>query len=746
MRGGACKTYFLSKKNSESKENGESVAANHRRQGKSMGRIDMLVASMTLEEKIGQLNMVAASRVVTGPGELQDLHEGIRTGRIGNLLNLWGVDETRVVQRLAVEESRLGIPLLMGLDVIHGHHTIFPVPLAEACQFAPDLWEKTARAAAEEAAKDGVALTFAPMLDVARDPRWGRIIESPGEDPWVASQMAAAKTRGFQGSDLAARNSLAATAKHLCAYGAVTAGREYASADVSERALHEVYLPPFVAAVAAGTAAIMPAFIDVAGAPMTANAKLLQGWLRGVVGFDGVLISDYNAIAELLNHGVAADLVEAAALALKASVDIDMTSGAYVQCLPEALKRGLVTMAAIDASVRRVLKLKERLGLFDDPYKRGSRAADIARAAERRELARETGRQAIVLMSNRAEILPLSARIGRIAVIGPLAAASGEMLGSWASAGKPEDVVSILEGLKAALPQCQIVHADGVDIDGRRTDGIPAAIDLCASAETVVLCLGESAAMSGEAASLVDLGLPGRQRALAEAVLDLGKPVVVTLSSGRPLTLPWLFERADAVLATWFLGHEAGHAVADVLTGKFNPTGRLPVSWPRHVGQVPIFYNQLPSGRPFAPGVHYSSTYLDAPPTPQFPFGHGLSYSRFALLDLRCEPTRVEAGGTIEVSLAAHNESQVDGEATLFLFVHDPVASVSRPLLELKGVQKVHLKAGERKDVRWRLPVEDLSFIGQSLDRVLEPGRFEIHVGQSADVANLLSAVIELTS
>jgi beta-glucosidase len=319
-----------------------------------MGRIDTLLASMTLDEKIGQLNMVAASRVVTGPGELRDLHEGIRTGRIGNLLNLWGVDETRAVQRLAVEESRLGIPLLMGLDVIHGHHTIFPVSLAEACQFDPDLWEKTARAAAEEAADDGVALTFAPMVDVARDPRWGRIIESPGEDPWVAAQMAAAKTRGFQGNDLAARNSLAATAKHLCAYGAVTAGREYASADVSERMLHEIYLPPFAAAVAAGVAAIMPAFIDIAGAPMTANGKLLQGWLRGVVGFNGVLIGDYNAVAELLNHGVAADLVEAAALALNAGVDIDMTSGAYIQCLPEALKRGLVTMArstrASDAS------------------------------------------------------------------------------------------------------------------------------------------------------------------------------------------------------------------------------------------------------------------------------------------------------------------------------------------------------------------------------------------------------------
>ena len=711
-----------------------------------MGRIDTLLATMTVAEKIGQLNMVASSGVVTGPGELHDLHEGIRAGRIGNLLNLWGADETRAVQRLAVEQSRLGVPLLMGLDVIHGHRTIFPVSLAEACQFAPALWEKTARVAAEEATEDGVALTFAPMLDVARDPRWGRIIESPGEDTWVASQMAAAKTRGFQGRDLGARDSLAATAKHLCAYGAVTAGREYASADVSERTLQEIYLPPFAAAVAAGVAAIMPAFIDVAGAAMTANAKLLQGWLRGVIGFDGVLISDYNAVAELLKHGVAADLVEAAALALNAGVDIDMTSGAYMQCLPEALERGLITMSAIDASVRRVLKLKERLDLFDDPYRRGSVPPKAASAVERRELARDAGRRAIVLLSNRTEVLPLSPEIRRIAVIGPLAAAPREMLGSWASAGRPDDAVSILEGLKAALPQCRIDHAAGVDVAGQDTDGIPAAVGLCAAAETVVLCLGESAAMSGEAASRVDLGLPGRQRALAEAVLGLGKPVVVTLSSGRPLTLPWLFERAGAVLATWFLGQEAGRAIADVVTGKFNPTGRLPVSWPRHVGQVPIFYNELPSGRPFAPGVHYSSTYLDAPPTPQFPFGHGLSYSRFSLFDLHCEPTRVEGDDTIDVSVAVHNESVLDGEATVFLFVRDPVASIARPLLELKGVQKVVLKAGERKDVMWRLPVADLSFVGQSLDRVLEPGRFEIHVGQSADAANLLSAAIELAS
>jgi beta-glucosidase len=711
-----------------------------------MARIDTLLATMTIEEKIGQLNMVASTRVVTGPGELRDVHEGIRAGRIGALLNLWGAEETRAVQGLAVEESRLGVPLLLGLDVIHGHHTLFPVPLAEACLFAPDLWEKTARAAAEEATQDGVALTFAPMLDVARDPRWGRIVEGAGEDPWVASQMAAAKTLGYQGQDLAAADSLAATAKHFCAYGAVTAGREYASVDVSERTLREIYLPPFSAAVAAGTATVMPAFIDLAGAPMTANAPMLRGWLRGELGFNGVLISDYNAVAELMNHGVAADVAEAAALALKAGVDIDMTSNSYVRGLPEALKRGLVTVDEIDASVRRVLTLKERLGLFDDPYRRGSAWPHGTRDAERRELAREVGRRAIVLLTHRAAVLPLSPEIRRLALIGPLAAASREMLGPWASAGRAQDAVSILEGVKAALPQCRVDYAPGVDIAGQDRDGIAVAVDLCRGAEVVVLSLGEARSMSGEAASRADLGLPGRQRALAEAVLDLGKPVVVVLSSGRPLTLPWLFERADAVLATWFLGCEAGHAVADVLTGSFNPSGRLPVSWPRLVGQVPIFFRQRPTGRPTKVGEHFSSSYIDVPATPQFPFGHGLTYSRFALLDLKCDPSSARAGESVEISVTVRNDSDIDGEATLFLFTHDLVASVAPPLLELKGVRKIVLKGGQHGRVAWRLPTEDLSFIGPNLVSVLEPGRFQIHVGQSADPADLLTEVFELTA
>lgn len=708
-----------------------------------MTRIERLLAAMTLEEKIGQLNMVAATRVVTGPGAPTAVKEGVRAGRIGNLLNLWGADEVRDLQQLAVEKSRHGIPLLLGLDVIHGHRTIFPVPLAEACLFDPDMWESTARAAAAEAAQDGVALTFAPMLDVARDPRWGRIVESPGEDPWVASQVAVAKTRGFQGGDLRDVTRLAATAKHLCAYGAVTAGREYASVDVAERTLHEVYLPPFAAAVAAGVVAIMPALTDVAGVPMTANAALLQGWLREELGFEGIVISDYNAVAELRNHGVAQDDAHAAALALRAGIDMDMASGAYLRGMPVALERGLITMTDVDRSVRRVLTLKERLGLFADPYRYGaSGQGDV----ERRALAREAGRRAIVLLTHREHVLPLSPDTHRLALIGPLAAATDEMLGPWAAAGRGRKTVSILEGLTAALPGCNIESLPGVAIDGADIRGIPAAIKRCRTAELIILCLGESAEMSGEAASRADLGLPGCQRALAEAVLELGKPVVALLSTGRPLAVPWLFERAAAVLATWFLGAESGAAVADVLTGRFNPSGKLPVTWPRHGGQLPIFYGQRPSGRPTKAGEHFTSSYLDVPATPQFPFGHGLSYSRFAVHDLRCTPERLRADECIEVSVVIENESAVSGRAILFLFVRDPLASIGRPVLELKAVRRILLESGQRERVSWTLPMQELAFVGPRLERVLEAGRFEIHVGQSADPAQLLSQSIELLS
>jgi beta-glucosidase len=679
--------------------------------------------------------------VVTGPVAHRDLEEGIRSGRVGNVLNVWGSAPVEGLQRLAVEQSRLGIPLLVGLDVIHGHRTIFPVPLAEAALFEADMWEKTAQAAAAEAAADGVNLTFAPMVDVARDPRWGRMVESPGEDPWVASEFAAAKTRGFQARGRPAAGGVAATAKHLGGYGAVTAGREYASVDVSERTLHEVHLPAFAAAVAAGVAAVMPAFTDLAGLPTTGNQPLLQGWLRARQAFAGVLISDYNAIAELCEHGVAADTVEAAVLALRAGIDVDMASEVYVQALPAALERGLISTAQLDASVRRVLTLKEHLGLFDDPYPAGEAGAGAASA---RELARHVARRAIVLLTHRRPVLPISPSLRHLAVIGPLASAAKEMLGPWPAAGRAEETVSILAGLKAALPHCRIDSVPGVTAGQHDLRGISAAIECCRAAQLVILCVGEEASMSGEGGSRAELGLPGDQRALAEAVLAVGKPVIVLLTSGRPLTLPWLFEHADAVLATWFLGSEAGNAIADVLTGKFNPAGKLPISWPRSLGQVPIFYSQRPTGRPASAGERLTSSYLDVPVTPQFCFGHGLSYSSFKLHGLRCTPNAVRMAESVEVSLCVDNDSTIDGEAVLFMFVRDPLASISRPLLELKGVRRIALGAGESGRVNWRLAVASLGYLDAQLEPVIEPGRFEIHVGQSADPGELVSCSFDL--
>ncbi len=702
-----------------------------------MDLIDSLVPKMSLAEKIGQLNMVTADQAITGPVSGGDLRENLRAGNVGSVLNLWGREATSALQKIALEETRLAIPLLFGLDVLHGHKTIFPIPLAEAAAFDPILWERTARAAAIEAADDGVALTFAPMLDIARDPRWGRIAEGPGEDPFVGAKFAEAKIRGFQGANLSAPPSIAATAKHFCGGGAAQAGREYGPVDVSERTLHEVYLPPFQAAVGAGCAAIMPAFNNVAGIPMIAHARLLRDYLRSKLGFDGVIISDYNAVAELTRHGVAADLVEAAALALKASVDIDMVSGVYVNYLPNALARGLVELEHIDAAVGRVLRLKQKLGLFDDPYRRVPPAEFSAQTMA--ELAADAARRSITLLVNR-DILPLPANSRRIAVIGPLADAPAEMRGPWALAGSAEDCVTTLAGLRAALPQCEIVFAAGVDVDSDDGSGIAAACALSAEAEVIVLCLGESAGMSGEAASRATPELPGRQRELAESVLATGVPVVVILFSGRPLMITWLAERARAVVGAWFLGDMAGHAIADVLTGRFNPTARLPISWPRETGQIPIFYSSRPTGRPADAADPFTSKYLDLSVEPLFPFGHGLSFSRVELKNLRLNRSEFRLQDWITVEVDASNNGNVATEETIFLFMHDLVSTTARPRLELKGWAKVALDPCQSKVVAFTLSAENFRVLDQKFESVLEPGDFHIFVGLNADRRSLLKA------
>ena len=713
-----------------------------------MSRIDDLMSRMRLAEKLGQLTMTASGYAVTGPIIAGDSTESIRNGTIGNLLNLVGAGPVHEMQRLAVEESRLGIPLLIGLDVIHGHRLLFPIPLAEAGALDPELWERTAREAARETAADGLMMTFAPMLDISRDPRWGRTAEGPGEDPWLASQIARAKVRGFQGADLASDECVAACAKHFCAYGPVNAGREYASVDISERTLREVHLPAFAAAVEAGAVAIMPAFTDLNGVPMTAHVTLLRDYLRGELGFDGVLISDYNAVGELIRHGVATDLVDAAVLALRAGLDIDMMADAYRKGLPVALERGLVTMAEIDASVRRVLMLKERLGLFDDPYRRGSRRETPEVLAARRRLAREAGVRSIVLMKNDRETLPWPRDIRRVCVLGPLGDAAAQMRGPWAAAGYEAPHVGVLSALREGLPDVDIRFASGVGITGDDRSGIAPALDLCSAADAILLCLGEAADMSGEAASRATPELPGEQRALADAVLDkaraLGIPVTLLLFSGRPLIVTEIAERADAVLAAWFLGTEAGNAITDVLTGRVSPSARTPITWPRLLGQVPLFYGERPSGRPANAGDHYTSKYIDAPNEPLYPFGHGLTYGRFRLANLRATPERPSELETVEVSVDVTNEGKHAAEETVFLFTRDKLASVTRPMLELRGFGKISLQPGECGTVTMHLPVVELRFLGADLEPVYEPGEVEILVGPCAARAALLITSVQL--
>jgi beta-glucosidase len=713
-----------------------------------MTRIESLISAMTLSEKLGQLTMTACGYAVTGPVIAGDSTDAIKAGAIGNVLNLVGADHIREMQDLAVKQSRLKIPLLIALDVIHGLRTLFPIPLAEAAMFDRDAWERTAREAAREAAAEGIAMTFSPMLDVARDPRWGRIAEGPGEDPWLASEMARAKVRGYQGSDLSAPDALAACAKHYCGYGAVSAGRDYASVDISDRTLHEVHMPAFRAAVQAGVASVMPAFTDLAGVPMTAHQVLLRDWLRGRFGFDGVIVSDYNSIGELLRHGVAADLPTAATLALKAGVDIDMMSNAYRTGLPLALERGWVSMTQIDEAVRRVLKLKERLGLFDDPYRRGSVRESAATVSERRQVARRVGARSIVMLQNVRAALPLSPSILKLCVLGPLADAAVEMGGCWSAAAAADTHVSVLRGLRAALPEAEISYASGVAVNGDDQSRIQDALQLCESAQAILLCLGESANMSGEAASRTDLDLPGLQRGLAQAVFDIasthGIPVIVVLFCGRPLIVPWLFERADAILAAWFPGAEAGNAIADVLTGKVSPSARTPVSWPRSMGQVPVFFAQRPGGRPANPNDHYTSKYLDSPNEPVIHFGHGLSFGQFRYNALRVSPERVRESDMLRIEVDLSNTGAREGEETVFLFAHDLLASVSRPLLQLKGFGRIHLPPGQSGTVTLQLPVSELRFLGADLESVFEPGEVEILVGPSAERARLLVQTISL--
>ncbi len=696
--------------------------------------VDSVLAGMTLEEKAGQLNQVSGLGEPTGPGGAPAGFEQIRRGEVGSFLNVVGRDTVTRLQRIAVEQSRTHIPLLFALDVIHGFRTIFPVPIAEASSWDPAQVQRSARIAATEAAAQGLTWTFGPMVDVARDPRWGRIIEGSGEDPYLGAVMAAARVRGFQGTSLRDPTSIAATAKHFAGYGAAEGGRDYNIADIPERTLRDVYLPPFQAAVCAGTATLMAAFNEIDGIPAHAHRHLLTDILRGEWHFDGAVVSDWTGIGELLNHGIASDSGSVGTLALKAGVDIDMVSEIYRKQLPSLVRAGTVSQQILDEAVRRMLRLKYRLGLFQNPYRadKSARTQTNMLSPNNRAAARDVARESIVLLKNDRNTLPLSKDVRTLAVIGSLAADSGATIGNWTALGRGEDAISVLTGISRAVSQrTRVVYVRGASPVNDDTTGIAAAVRAARNADAVVLVLGESPSQSAEASSRASIELPGAQQRLAQAIVATGKPVVVVLMNGRPLALQWLDDNVPAIVETWFLGVEHGTATADVLFGDYNPGGKLTATFPRVTGQVPIYYNHRNTGRP-PTREKYTSKYIDVPWTPLYPFGHGLSYTAFRYSAPRISATTMRPGDSIRVSVDVTNAGKVAGDEVVQLYIRDEVGSVTRPVEELRGFRRVRLTPGETRTVAFAIDVQDLAFHDATLTRVAEPGNFTVLVGGSS--------------
>jgi beta-glucosidase len=692
--------------------------ASHAQQNDIDARVDRLIAQMTLEEKLGQLTQLVPDQPEFSPA--------LAKGLVGSILN--GGDATQIneLQHAIVANSRLHIPLLVGHDVIHGYRTIFPIPLAIASSWDPQMAELASHIAAREARATGIRWTFAPMVDVARDARWGRIAEGAGEDPVLGSAMAAAYVRGFQGSNVAAEDSLLACAKHFAAYGAAEAGRDYAAAEVSERTLREVYLPPFHAAVDAGVGSLMSAFESLNGVPASGNRYLLEDILRKEWKFKGFVVSDWNAVQELMNHGVAATKQDAALLAIKAGVDLDMWGNSYVT-LAAAVRDGRLPQSVVDTAVRRVLRAKFQVGLFDDPYTNPNAAAKVTLTAENRAAARRVAQHSIILLKNDGGLLPLPKTGRSIAVIGPLADSKTDILGPWNSQGKAEDAVSALEGLRAVIPGISFARGSGI-LDGT-DDEMNAAIALARNADVTIAILGESSEMSGEASSRSSLDLPGHQQKLLEALVATGKPVVLVVMSGRPLAISWAAEHVPSIVQSWFLGTEGGNAIADVLFGDVNPSGKLPVTVPRTTGQVPVYYAHLPSGRPADDKDKYTSKYIDIPLGPLFPFGFGLSYTKFDYANIALSSTSMKSDGRITVSADVRNSGNRDGEEIVQLYIRDLVASVSRPVKELKAFRRVALRAGETKRVEFTITKRELEFWSTTPGGwIAEPGEFKVWI------------------
>jgi beta-glucosidase len=693
-------------------------------------RINALLARMTLAEKLGQLQQLDGEANGNFRPEHRDL---ARKGLLGSTLNVRGVQRTNELQAIAMKESRLKIPLIFGFDVIHGYRTIFPVPLAEASSWDPAAAEKSASIAAAEARSAGVHWTFAPMVDIARDARWGRIVEGAGEDTYLGAIIARARVRGFQGGDYSAQDRVLACAKHWVAYGAAEAGRDYNTTDISERTLREVYLPPFKAARDEGVGTFMSAFNDLNGVPASANPFTLTTVLRNEWKFDGFVVSDYTSVQELINHGLAADEKEAAREALNAGVDMEMVSRLYNKHGAELFRSGQVSLATINEAVRRILRIKFRLGLFDHPYADEGRERSALLSPENLAAAREIASRSQVLLKNDHETLPLSKEVKSIALVGPLANDQKDMLGSWTGDGDIANAVTLLDGIKAKVsPATKINYAKGCDIDDDATNGIDEAVRAARKSDVVIAAVGESADMSGEASSRASLDLPGRQLDLVKAVQATGKPVIIVLMNGRPLTINWIAENTPAILETWFGGTQAGNAIADVLFGDVNPGGKLPVTFPRAAGQEPLYYNHMNTGRPPDPNNKYSSKYLDVPWTPLFPFGYGLSYTQFQLSNLRLSQRSIRPDGRLTVSVEVTNTGKRTGDEVVQLYIRDVAASVTRPVRELKGFQRVTLRPGEKRMVEFTLTPALLGFYNREMRFVVEPGEFKVMVGRSS--------------
>lgn len=715
--------------------------------------ITNLMGKMTLDEKIGQLNLSGAGDVTTGETTSSDIHQKIRDGKVGGLLNVKSVSKIRAVQKIAVEESRLKIPLLFGMDVIHGYQTIFPIPLGLSCSWDIKLIEQSARIAAQEASADGLCWTFAPMVDISRDPRWGRVSEGSGEDPYLGSQIARAMVRGFQGDDLRKNNTIMACVKHFALYGAVEAGRDYNTTDMSRLRMFNEYFPPYKAAVDAGAGSAMASFNEVDGLPATANKWLMTDVLRKQWGFQGFVVTDYTGIAELTEHGLG-DLQEVSAQALHAGIDMDMVSEGFLKTIKKSLETGRINKSELELGCRRILEAKYKLGLFEDPFRYcdDNRAKTEIFTPENREISRQIAAQSLVLLKNDLQILPLK-KGGTIALIGPLADNKLNMTGTWSVAADFSKCVSLLSGIKAAAgDETTILTAWGTNIlndsilDSRvsvfgkpsfrqnrsQKEMINEAVEVAKKSDVIVAAMGECAEMSGECSSRSDISLPENQKELLKALLATGKPVVMVLFNGRPLTIPWEAAHVPAILEVWFSGTEAGNAIADVLFGKVNPSGKLTATFPQNVGQIPIYYSTKNTGRPLPEGawfMKFRSNYLDVSNDPVYPFGYGLSYTNFDYGDLRLSTSQAKGNQTVTATLNLTNSGKADGAEVVQLYIRDMVGSISRPLKELKGFQKVFLKAGETRPVTFNITPEDLKFYNGDLKYVWEPGDFVIMVG-----------------